>query len=103
VIADPNDTEQSLHVFDDFTAGQISIDEICAKKSLSVRFSAAFPNCQALRPSRPFSEAFVRFDAIDLFSLLHSPPSDTDVEPLPPNFSFGKLSQFNFHSISASF
>jgi len=30
VIADPDDTEQSLRVFDDLTAGRISIDEICA-------------------------------------------------------------------------
>jgi Ca2+-binding EF-hand superfamily protein len=30
VIADPDDTEQSFRVFDDFTAGRISIDEIRA-------------------------------------------------------------------------
>jgi len=30
VIADPDDTEQSLRVFDDLTAGRISIDEIRA-------------------------------------------------------------------------
>jgi hypothetical protein len=30
VIADPDDTEQSLRAFDDLTAGRISIDEIRA-------------------------------------------------------------------------
>jgi hypothetical protein len=45
VIADPNDTKQSLRVFDDITAGRISIDEVCP---FDDRLSSIIRSCYKL-------------------------------------------------------
>jgi hypothetical protein len=52
VIADSDDTEQSLRVFDDLTTGRISIDEIRAIKEPSGSILRSLSKCSR-RSGRP--------------------------------------------------